>query len=275
MPVLPSLVPGGSPEKANNGRPSTTPDRSSKMAKSSSVILPGKSGGGDPLAGGNSIQSGKDDWFGDFLSRQTNATQEIRLHLSKTTREFLATDLSEQIIAKTTGIVAFRQLLRRRYGSLTASWRQLFDPEGKGKVTFQHFCECCRDLGFQRKMRGLWKELVEQQGRGYMSLDQLDPEAARLMSSFRQDAREFVSLTGLRFHSALFDVFSALVEIVLPALTPSTPFFEDGQSHESYEGDGSHEGHEGYEEEADFGKACQAPCFLWQARQDSVWSPED
>ena len=45
---------------------------------------------------------------------------------------------------------------------------------------------------------------------------------------------------------------SSDVVIVLPPSAHPTLFSQDGQSHESHEGDGSREGHEGYEEEGPF-----------------------
>ncbi|CAK0811858.1 unnamed protein product [Prorocentrum cordatum] len=69
----------------------------------------------------------------------------------------------------------FRDYLRKRYGSLVKAWRTYLDPDGDGKLQFTEFCAKCREMGFQGNLKALWLSLDED-GTGYVSLDELDPE---------------------------------------------------------------------------------------------------
>jgi hypothetical protein len=131
----------------------------------------------------------RSDRFNKFLSRQVNATLETRLELALFQRDQLEKLRQTSASAKQQGVDAFRKLLVGRFGTITAAWRQCLDPASTGKLSFSDFCQCCRDLGFQRKMKGLWTEL-DTDRRGWITLDHLDPVAAQLLRDFRQTAQD-------------------------------------------------------------------------------------
>merc|ERR1719440_2767529 len=79
-------------------------------------------------------------------------------------------------------------MLVHRYGTITAAWRQLLDPVSTGRLSFIDFCEACRELGYQRRMKQLWEEL-DADGKGWITLAQIDPEGAKLLEDFRECCR--------------------------------------------------------------------------------------
>jgi Ca2+-binding EF-hand superfamily protein len=130
----------------------------------------------------------QEDRFQEFLARQVNSSQEVRLAQAMFQRDALDKIRAASASVKLQGVESFKQLLHHRCGTITAAWRQLLDPSSKGKVSFVDFCQCCRDVGFQRKMKQLWAEL-DTEHQGWITLDQLDPESAQLLRDFRRAAR--------------------------------------------------------------------------------------
>eukprot|EP00448_Togula_jolla_P028689 CAMPEP_0170626226 /NCGR_PEP_ID=MMETSP0224-20130122/31234_1 /TAXON_ID=285029 /ORGANISM="Togula jolla, Strain CCCM 725" /LENGTH=512 /DNA_ID=CAMNT_0010952963 /DNA_START=18 /DNA_END=1553 /DNA_ORIENTATION=- len=57
-------------------------------------------------------------------------------------------------------VAAFRQELRRRYGSLLRAWREI-DRESNGRVTFGEFFLALERFGMHGDFKGIWGQLVQ------------------------------------------------------------------------------------------------------------------
>lgn len=76
----------------------------------------------------------------------------------------------------------FLDLLRQWYGGTVPAWRTLIDPTGQGRVARHCFYSVVRSTGFEGSVKALWNELSRN---GWVSLDELDPEAAKDLRHFR------------------------------------------------------------------------------------------
>lgn len=78
---------------------------------------------------------------------------------------------------------AFEFLCKRNYGSLIGAWRFCLDFDGNGKLTFGEFCKALRRLGYLGDYQALFKKYLKD-GRQFVTLKDLDPEADELITSF-------------------------------------------------------------------------------------------
>lgn len=76
----------------------------------------------------------------------------------------------------------FLELLRSVYGGTVPAWRSLFDPTGQGRLARHNFYSVARATGFEGSVKALWNELSRD---GWVSFDELDPEAAKDLRHFR------------------------------------------------------------------------------------------
>jgi Ca2+-binding EF-hand superfamily protein len=81
--------------------------------------------------------------------------------------------------------VAFIRHIRRLHGSEVTSWRRVLDSDAKFLVSEGRFRQLCRQLDFKGDMKALWYSLDPDHD-GTLSLEQLSPQAAILLASFRQ-----------------------------------------------------------------------------------------
>jgi Ca2+-binding EF-hand superfamily protein len=95
-----------------------------------------------------------------------------------------------------TSLDGFRQLLVERYGSTVTAWRCVLDADGNGRVSFSEFCKGCRCISYHGNVKELWAELkggrkgIFNHGEGdilgHVEIENLDPEADRLLRNFRE-----------------------------------------------------------------------------------------
>lgn len=177
LPMLPSLVRGEEESRSPNTDPrQRAPSSMSDHDKDANTLTPAASS-----------KAQAEDRLSKFYARQVNSALEVRLEMALFQRDALEKLRLSSASVKLQGLDAFKQLLQNRFGTITAAWRQLLDPSSHGKVSFSDFCQCCRDLGFQRKMKALWREL-DTHRRGWITLDHLDPVSAQLLRDFRNSA---------------------------------------------------------------------------------------
>jgi len=79
----------------------------------------------------------------------------------------------------------FKLFLSQRCGNLVRAWRRELDPDDDGKLQFTEFCKQCRQLGFQGNLKSLWLSL-DKADTGYISLEDLDPDAMSYFAELRQ-----------------------------------------------------------------------------------------
>jgi len=79
----------------------------------------------------------------------------------------------------------FEALCKRKFGSMIAAWRKGLDSDHNGKLTFNEFCKAVRKLGYGGDLKVLWAQ-YDRQNKGFIALEDLDPEAHELVSSFLQ-----------------------------------------------------------------------------------------
>lgn len=83
-----------------------------------------------------------------------------------------------------TGRDGLIRILTGQYGSLIRAWRFLFDPEEQGWVCHTVFVRCCHSLGFRCNLKTTWAELTKGTIHRTISLQDLDPEADRILGIF-------------------------------------------------------------------------------------------
>eukprot|EP00929_Paragymnodinium_shiwhaense_P025866 TRINITY_DN15541_c0_g1_i1.p1 TRINITY_DN15541_c0_g1~~TRINITY_DN15541_c0_g1_i1.p1 ORF type:complete len:469 (+),score=130.62 TRINITY_DN15541_c0_g1_i1:118-1524(+) len=79
----------------------------------------------------------------------------------------------------------FLTWLERRFGNIVRAWRLALDLDGSGCLTYNEFGNAVRDLGYEGSIKGLWRE-IDDDGSGVISLAELSPDAAVLLSGFRE-----------------------------------------------------------------------------------------
>jgi hypothetical protein len=72
-------------------------------------------------------------------------------------------------------LAAFREFLKKRFGSPARAWRQLLDVKGAGSIGLSDFGTGCRQAGWKHPHAPVWKELSELGG-GLVTMRALDPD---------------------------------------------------------------------------------------------------
>jgi len=85
--------------------------------------------------------------------------------------------------AKQLALSNFKTMLRHKFGSVVAGWRQALDQDGEGQVTWDMFEDACAELGFKGDMDGIWEELLEEEDE-FLVLEQLEPLVVEAQQSF-------------------------------------------------------------------------------------------
>jgi hypothetical protein len=80
-------------------------------------------------------------------------------------------------------LAAFREFLKRRFGSPARAWRQLLDVKGTGSVGISDFGTGCRQAGWKHPHAGIWRALRELGG-GVVSMRALDPDTCAAIEEF-------------------------------------------------------------------------------------------
>eukprot|EP00928_Gymnodinium_smaydae_P004429 TRINITY_DN11509_c0_g1_i1.p1 TRINITY_DN11509_c0_g1~~TRINITY_DN11509_c0_g1_i1.p1 ORF type:complete len:772 (+),score=141.79 TRINITY_DN11509_c0_g1_i1:127-2442(+) len=95
-----------------------------------------------------------------------------------------------------------RALLIEEYGSYLKAWRRIFDSDGTNHCGWTKFCNGCKKLGYDKDIPGAWRALDADLS-GTISLEEIDPAASDVLTSFRQWALE--EFGGVRAAFRVFD----------------------------------------------------------------------
>jgi len=98
-------------------------------------------------------------------------------------RKEVARECEEE--AKVRAYNDFKGYLLRGFGNLVRGWRAGLDVDGDGKLRFREFCACCKNIGWREKLMTLWKSL-DSSNKGYITLQDLHPEAFTALQQFRE-----------------------------------------------------------------------------------------
>jgi len=126
------------------------------------------------LTSSNTIFMRRDD---DLLSPQEKAKIDLA-----NSQKLRASVKDKQLAANCAK--SLKQLLVRKYGSITAAWRQGLNFSGNGKCSFIEFSKACRDVGFNGNIKAAFKEM-NPKGKGIITFDELDHEWFTKLSLFR------------------------------------------------------------------------------------------
>lgn len=124
-------------------------------------------------SGGGDITMNEIDWIGIPRQVVQEASAAEKLAQKKKMR---ATKASNEINE-------FKAFLCRKYRNLVVAWRVGLDPDGDGKLQFTEFCAACRHMHYRGNLKALWNALDED-GTGFVTLDEVDPEAVEHLNDF-------------------------------------------------------------------------------------------
>lgn len=116
-----------------------------------------------------------------MLQPQAKSPKQIENEERVSAREALQQRTKE--LARKRAVSQFRELLRHRYGSVVAGWRQVLDIDGEGEVTWESFEDAAKTLQFTGDKDGLWEELVEEHEET-LTLERLEPAVVEAKASF-------------------------------------------------------------------------------------------
>jgi len=82
-------------------------------------------------------------------------------------------------------VVSMKELLGKKYGTMTAAWRHGFEGNENGRVSFVQFCDAMRRLGYAGNIKECFTRLDAAE-KGHLTLQDLDAEAFEMVTEFRK-----------------------------------------------------------------------------------------
>lgn len=86
--------------------------------------------------------------------------------------------------SENTDVDEFRQVLKRKFGSITRAWRIGLDADNSGLLDFMEFCAATKAIGYTGDLRTLWFNM-DMDNSGNITLNELDPVASKALEKFR------------------------------------------------------------------------------------------
>ncbi|CAE8675290.1 unnamed protein product, partial [Polarella glacialis] len=84
-------------------------------------------------------------------------------------------------------IADFRAFLEKRFGSASRAWRIALDLKGTGSVSISDLGKGCRSVGWKHDHSQMFR-LLKEAGQGLARLRSLDPETAKAIDRFKEEA---------------------------------------------------------------------------------------
>eukprot|EP00930_Biecheleria_cincta_P069205 TRINITY_DN56979_c0_g1_i1.p1 TRINITY_DN56979_c0_g1~~TRINITY_DN56979_c0_g1_i1.p1 ORF type:complete len:669 (+),score=132.05 TRINITY_DN56979_c0_g1_i1:151-2157(+) len=100
-------------------------------------------------------------------------------------------------------LVSLKAAMKKKYGTYLRAWQTSFDKDGSNKCIWDEFKYGCKKMSWEGDIAGAWRAF-DFHSRGYISLQDVDPDVCRLMMHFRAWARENFGSVKSMFH--VFDV---------------------------------------------------------------------
>lgn len=145
-----------------------------------------------PAMEGRTGQSFSSSWTADLratdMSLQTTAAVKLNQRTQGSTTSLPSIGSPKKQAAVEEVRQKFRHTLVSRYRSVVGAWREL-DPRQHGRLSFFDFCRACHRLGYERDTRQLW-EAMDRNRDGFVSLDEVDANVARLLQGFAEVMEE-------------------------------------------------------------------------------------
>jgi Ca2+-binding EF-hand superfamily protein len=119
-------------------------------------------------------------WRGDLEAM--SATDKAKAHIAAREKE---QQEEKNRRMEASDWASLKKGLIRKYGTITAAWRNGLDTRGNGRVSFVEFCKKARDLGFSGHLQKVFKEL-DADGSGIITFNEVDPEWYAKHSEFHR-----------------------------------------------------------------------------------------
>eukprot|EP00927_Polykrikos_kofoidii_P085819 TRINITY_DN9423_c1_g2_i1.p1 TRINITY_DN9423_c1_g2~~TRINITY_DN9423_c1_g2_i1.p1 ORF type:complete len:283 (+),score=56.88 TRINITY_DN9423_c1_g2_i1:38-850(+) len=85
-------------------------------------------------------------------------------------------------VPRSSGCEAFKEALKRKYGSIVGAWRVL-DPLEHGRISFGDLCRASRQLGYICDAQCIWQALDVNKD-GFVTIEEIDYSLAELLFGF-------------------------------------------------------------------------------------------
>jgi len=126
---------------------------------------------------------------GPHLRRRMKVQAGEDISQERTTSSFFSTAESD--------VDEFRQVLKRKFGSVTRAWRVGLDEDASGILDFYEFCAATKAIGYTGNLRSLWYNMDIDHS-GNISLKELDEVAAKALEKFRYlSTKRYETMEGL------------------------------------------------------------------------------
>ncbi|CAD7946156.1 unnamed protein product [Amoebophrya sp. A120] len=117
------------------------------------------------------------------LEMRVEMKKQEQLDLIKHVRERQEKNLLLQQSKKFSPLGAFRNFLRKKFGSIIVAWMH-FDKDNSGRISFREFTRGCREVGYFLNLRQLWVQF-DQDRTGFITIDFLDPDGdSKVLTAF-------------------------------------------------------------------------------------------
>jgi hypothetical protein len=105
-------------------------------------------------------------------------------HGDKCSRMNATVKVKDDKILGADSVVGLKKLLVRKYGSVSAAWRNCLDFDGNGKLSFAEWSRAMRLIGFEGNIKDTYRQLDEDNS-GIVTFEEFDPVIAKKLKEFQ------------------------------------------------------------------------------------------